>query len=180
MKKLMITAVMVLVVIGLGITSLLYHDMYQQEREKAIKSEREVVRLKKVVEANERNTPKELIETSNKFIETMFAPDPNNPKSTKKTLLILTTGEAHRRLTKTDKDVHAEDKNDLEGFESKAVINESTYNRIGSQDGKVIVSFEHWLTKDGSTDKTVNEATVTIHYVDGKWKVSEYKIEPLL
>lgn len=180
MNKLIINTVITLIVIGLGITSLLYHDMYKQEQEKAIKSEREVVRLQKVVEANERNTPKELIETSNKFIETLFGPNQNNPKSTKKALLSLTTGEAHRRLTQTDKDVHTEDTSELEGFESKAVINESVYNRIGSQDGKVIVTFEHWLTKDRSTDKTVNEATVTIHYVDGEWKVSEYKIEPLL
>jgi Tfp pilus assembly protein FimV len=180
MQKLLINAAVALVIIGLGITSLLYHDMYEKEQEKAIKREREVVRLQKVVEANERNTPQELIETSTKFIETMFAPDPNNPTANKKALLSLTTGEAHRRLTKTDKDVHTEDMSDLEGFESKAVINESVYNRIGSQDGKVIVSFEHWLTKDGVTDKTVNEATVTIHYVDGEWKVSEYKINQLL
>lgn len=176
----MINVVIALVVIGLVITSLLYHDMYQQEQEKAIKSEREVVRLQKVVEVNERNTPQELNETANKFIETMFAPDQINPNTTKKALLNLTTGEALRRLTETDKDVLTEDTSDLEGFESKAVINESVYNRIGSKDGKVIVNFEHWLTKDGSTDKTVNEATITIHYVDGEWKVSEYKINPLL
>ncbi|MDW7617376.1 hypothetical protein SC499_22505 [Peribacillus simplex] len=176
----MINAVIALVVIGLVITSLLYHDMYQQEQEKTLKSEREVVRLQKVVEANERNTPQELNETANKFIETMFAPDQNNPNTTKKALLSLTTGEAQRRLTETDKDVLTEDTNDLEGFKSKAVINESVYNWIGSRDGKVIVNFEHWLTKGGSTDKTVNEATIKIHYVDGKWKVSEYKINPLL
>ena len=180
MNKLLKHAAITLIVIGLGITSLLYHDMYGQEKEKAMKYEREVARLQKVVEANERNTPQELIETSTKFIETMFGPDQNNPKSTKKALLGLTTGEAHGLLSKTDKDVHTEDMSDLEGFESKAVINESVYNRIGSQDGKVIVSFEHWLTKDGKTDKTVNEATVTIRYVDGEWKVSEYKINQLL
>lgn len=180
MNKVMMYAVGVLLVIGLGVTSILYHDMYKQEQEKLRKSEREVAHLQEVVEANEKNTPQELVKTSTKFIETMFAYDPNNPNSAETDLLSLTTGEAHRRLSDTDTEAHEEDMGDLEGFESKAVIKDSVYNRISSTDGKVIVNFEQWLTKDGSTDKTVNEATVTITFKDGKWKVSDYKINPLL
>lgn len=184
MNKLILGIITGVVLAGALVTTILYHDLYKQEQVKVAKAEEQIIKLTDLVEANKKNTETELNNSAANFIEYLFRADEEaDPAIKTKTLLSLTTGKAHTELSETEEHEHEDDTEhtgDLEGFKSEAQIQDSVYNRLSETKGKVVIEFEHLLTKDGNTSKTVNQATIKLQYVKGEWKVYEYDIKPLL
>ncbi|MED3564484.1 hypothetical protein, partial [Bacillus xiapuensis] len=160
MKKLIISSLAVLLFLALVITTVWYHDLYKKEQEKVAAANVEINKLTRVVEANKSNNSETLAKTANKFITFLFENDNNHALSHKKALLSMTTGEAYRRLTESKNESDKANTSLVEGFKSEAVVKNAVYNKISLTKGKVIVVFEHLLTKDGTTTKTLNQAEV--------------------
>ncbi|USK72642.1 hypothetical protein [Peribacillus asahii] len=180
MKKVIAGIIGGLAVVGLIFTTVLYHDLYNKEKEKNVAIEKDLKHLQEVVEADQKNSPAELTKTANKFIDTMFSSKDDNPKKSVNTLLSLTTGKAYRELTKKENGSYEGNLAELEGFESTVSIKDSIYNKVSSKKGKVVVEFEITTTANGETAKTLNKATVYLKYVKGAWKISNYRLEILL
>lgn len=180
MKKIILSIAAVILVIGLGVAVVWYKDLYEKEQVKTERSNEEIKKLEQIVEANKKNTDQELTEVANNFIALMFNKSEKEDMTNQTELMRLTIGNANSGLTQNTKEPVSSDMEGLEGFKSEAHIIESFYNRTDSTKGEVKVQFEQWLSKDGLTDKMVNEATIKLEYVEDEWKVYEFEIKPLI
>jgi hypothetical protein len=180
MKKIILSATAVIVVIGLGVGVVWYHDLYKQEQEKTSQAREEIKKFEKIVEANEKNTDQELTNVATNFITLIFNKSENDDATNQAELLRITTGNVYSRLTQDAKEPVWGDMEGLEGFNSEAHIIESFYNRTNNTKGQVKVQFEQWLSKGGLTDKTVNEAIIQLEYVEDQWKVYQFEIKPIV
>lgn len=180
MNKYILGIIAGVVFVGTVVTAVLYHDLYKQQQKKTEVALAQIEKLNELVEANKQNNDSNLSDGATEFIKLLFHSEGNKSTRDVKGLLSLTTGNAYRELTESQSKTHWGHKDHLEGFKSEAHVKDSVYNRVSETEGKVIVEFEHWLTKDGSTAKTVNRAEIQMKYVKGKWKVSGYEIEQLL
>lgn len=179
MSRFLAEAFMAVVLIGFGFSTLWYHDLYEQEQEKTVKALEKVSTLQEQITAAEANKPENLTIQANEFIKLLFASGEKDPQAHKKALSSLVTEKAYRELTKEPSEAHSEATGHLEGMKSEADIKESIYNRVSSTEGKVVVKFEHVLSKDGSVSKTLNEAVISLQYEADQWKVSEWELKPL-
>lgn len=167
-------------IIGLGFTSLWFHDSYKSSQAKLKEVQAENIELKEIIEANDHNTDEELTKVSNEFITMMFKSPASDVKKHQKEMLSLTIGKASNGLRESINQPVTGEMESLEGFISDVKIINSFYNRIDDTKGSVKVQFEQELSKDGSASKTLNEAVLKLEYVKDEWKIYEYQIIPLL
>lgn len=180
MKNIIIAGVGLCVLIGLIIGNVWFHDLYQTEKESAAAAQKEIKKLESVIEASKNNKSENLTEPATEFINLVFTFGSESQQENADAILSHTTGKAYSELKETPNKAHDNHPEHLEGFESESHIIDTLYNKTSNSEGKVIVKFEQWLSKDGNVAKTVNEAELQMKYVKGEWKVAEYKITPLL
>lgn len=177
MNKIILGIVAGLLIVGLGVSTLWYHDLYKQTLASQETAYNKIIELEEVIEANNQNTDEQLTKVANQFVTLLFSSDKDLEKR-QNSILSLTIKNANKTLEESYKSSQMENMESLEGFTSSVEVKESFYNRVDDNKGVVKIQFEQSLTKDGSTAKTVNEAIIELEYVNDEWKIYEYKINP--
>lgn len=176
MKKCIIAfSVLAFLLVGSCIGNLIFYGFWGQEKELRVQAESALKKANEQLKISEGNIPERLTKVSRKFIKAVFSGNAKNLEDRKKRLRHICTKEVLKQIFKK-KQV-----NEVKTvISSSAKIEDAVYNRIGKDDGKVIMKVEQTLKTEQREEKTLQEVVVYLKCVDKDWKVFGFEVKGLI
>jgi hypothetical protein len=174
-----------IVVIGVGIVLVLasivgnvvLYDFWNQEKEKVSAAAVELNKLEEELKASNQNKPEEMTTVAEEFIKVMFG---SSEKVPEKRLSALSEHVTSNLLSKMTEESHEGHTDHVESFENEVKILQSVYNRVSNTESQVIIDFEHMMKAEKSKSVSQIKMTVKLKYINGEWKVNDYKVDSML
>jgi hypothetical protein len=177
MGRMIVIGVGIVLVLASIIGNVVLYDFWNQEKEKVSAAAVELKNLEDELKASNQNKPELMVTVAEEFTKVMFGTTEKDPEKRLSDLSELVTSNLLSEMTEESHEGHTDH---VESFENEVKILQSVYNRVSNTESQVVIDFEHTMKAEKSKSVSEIKMTVKLRYINGEWKVNDYKINSML